>query len=186
MIHEPPHDKTNKMTSAPSEDSDQPGHPPSLISIFTVHSMGSWGSNLSSCGQRRLWSDWADAQADLSLRWVHNHFVGFVMRRLTCWPALVVFLKLLETSVAKQWIEVNIQINFLTGTIKARVLPDPVFAAPSMSCPCRARPMDSLWISVGTLYLCDFNPATNNNIKIVYSSHNKFTQKLLRTYEPRQ
>ena len=33
MKNEPPHDKTNKMTCAPSEDSDQPGHPPSLISI---------------------------------------------------------------------------------------------------------------------------------------------------------
>ena len=32
--------------------------------------------------QRRLWSGWADAQADLSLRWAHTHFVGFVMRRL--------------------------------------------------------------------------------------------------------
>ena len=32
--------------------------------------------------QRRLWSDWADAQADLSLRLAHSHFVGFVMRRL--------------------------------------------------------------------------------------------------------
>ena len=29
---EPPHDKNNKMAYAPSEDSDQPGHPPSLIS----------------------------------------------------------------------------------------------------------------------------------------------------------
>ena len=28
------------------------------------------------------WSDWADAQADLSLRWAHSHFVGFVMSRL--------------------------------------------------------------------------------------------------------
>ena len=28
------------------------------------------------------WSDWADAQADLSLHWVHSHFVGFVMSRL--------------------------------------------------------------------------------------------------------
>ena len=36
-----PHDKTNKMICAPSEDSDQPGHPPSLIRVFTVHSMGS-------------------------------------------------------------------------------------------------------------------------------------------------
>ena len=40
-----------------SEDSGQTGHDP----------------------QRRLWSDWADAQADLSLRWAHSHFVGFVM-----------------------------------------------------------------------------------------------------------
>ena len=32
--------------------------------------------------QRRLWSDWADAQADLSLRWAHSHFAGFVMSRL--------------------------------------------------------------------------------------------------------
>ena len=30
-IYEPPHDKTNKMACAPSEDSDQPGHPPNLI-----------------------------------------------------------------------------------------------------------------------------------------------------------
>ena len=27
--------------SAPSEDTDQPGHPPSLIRVFVVHSMGS-------------------------------------------------------------------------------------------------------------------------------------------------
>ena len=32
--------------------------------------------------QRKLWSDWADAKADLSLRWAHTHFVGFVMSRL--------------------------------------------------------------------------------------------------------
>ena len=63
---------------APSEDSDQPGHPPSLIRVFAMRSMGSWRLQLSSCGQRRLWSDWAD----LSLRWAHTHFVGFVMSRL--------------------------------------------------------------------------------------------------------
>ena len=44
---------------APSEDSDQ----------------------VSSCGQGRLWSDWADAQAVLNLRWAHGHLVGFVMSR---------------------------------------------------------------------------------------------------------
>ena len=36
----------------------------------------------SSCGQRRLWPDWADAQADLSLRWAHRHFVGFITKGL--------------------------------------------------------------------------------------------------------
>ena len=51
-------------------------------SVFAVRSMGSWGHNVSSCGKRRLWSDCADAQADLSLRCPHSHFVGFVMRRL--------------------------------------------------------------------------------------------------------
>ena len=28
-------------STAPSKDSDQPGHPPSLIRVFTVHSLGS-------------------------------------------------------------------------------------------------------------------------------------------------
>ena len=38
---EPFYDKTNKMAFAPSEDSDQPGHPPSLIKVFAVRSVGS-------------------------------------------------------------------------------------------------------------------------------------------------
>ena len=71
------HVKSNKMACAPSEDSDQPGHPPSLIRVFAVHSMDSWGPNVSSCGQRRRWSDWADTQADLSLLWVHRSFCWF-------------------------------------------------------------------------------------------------------------
>ena len=48
------------MTCAPSEDSDQPGHPPSLIRVFAVRFMDSWGPNASSCGQRRLWSGWSE------------------------------------------------------------------------------------------------------------------------------
>ena len=42
-IFEPPHDKTNKMARAPSKDSDQPRHSPSLIRVFAVRSMGSKG-----------------------------------------------------------------------------------------------------------------------------------------------
>ena len=50
----PPHDKTNKMTCAPSEDSDQPGHPPSLIRVFVVRSIDRQAPKVSSCGKRRL------------------------------------------------------------------------------------------------------------------------------------
>ena len=37
-----PHDKTNKMTCAPSDDSDQPGHLPSLIRVFAIHMKKHW------------------------------------------------------------------------------------------------------------------------------------------------
>ena len=39
---------------AQSECSDQPGHPPSLIRVFTMRSVRNLGPNRSSCGQRRL------------------------------------------------------------------------------------------------------------------------------------
>ena len=79
---------------APSEDSDQPGHPPSLIRVFAcaqwvakdpsfLHA-DSEDSDQPGHRQWRLWSDWADAQADLSLHWAHTHFVGFVMSWLIC------------------------------------------------------------------------------------------------------
>ena len=38
---EPHRNKTNKMACAPSKDSDQPGHPRSLIRGFAVRLMGS-------------------------------------------------------------------------------------------------------------------------------------------------
>ena len=34
--NEPVHDKTNKMACVPSEETDQPGHLPDLIRVFTV------------------------------------------------------------------------------------------------------------------------------------------------------
>ena len=39
---ESPHDKTKKMTCAPSRDSDQPGHMPSLIKVFAVRMKKYW------------------------------------------------------------------------------------------------------------------------------------------------
>ena len=73
--NEAEHDKTDKnlqITCAPCEDwsaytatqSDR---------VFVWRSIGSYELNASSCGQRRLWSDWAD----LSLRWAHRSFGWF-------------------------------------------------------------------------------------------------------------
>ena len=45
--------------------------------ILLVLSVGIWGPNVSSCGQRRLWSDWPAVQADLSLRCAQRSFCWF-------------------------------------------------------------------------------------------------------------
>ena len=76
-LFEPHHDKTNKAACAPSEDSDQPGHPPSLIRVFAVRTKKALVLNYPLSIQRRLWSDWMAAQADLSLRWAHRSFCWF-------------------------------------------------------------------------------------------------------------
>ena len=59
---------------APSEDSDQPGHPPSLIRVSAVHMKKAWFLRYLLSAQGRLWSDWADAKADLSLHWAHGRY----------------------------------------------------------------------------------------------------------------
>ena len=51
--NEPPRDKINKV-SVRIVKTDKLGHPPSLIRVFAVRLMGSYGPKLSSCGQRRL------------------------------------------------------------------------------------------------------------------------------------
>ena len=71
------------MTCAPSEESDQPEHPPSLIRVFAVRMNIPWVLSYPFSTQRRLWSDWAlggSAQSDLSLRWVLRTLC-FVMLR---------------------------------------------------------------------------------------------------------
>ena len=76
--------KKYRHTCAPSEDSDQPVHYRSLIRIFTVRAFDSQKCKVSSREQRRLWSDCAHAQADLSLRWAHMVGVRFQMLRIKC------------------------------------------------------------------------------------------------------
>ena len=72
-------DEFDKMACRPSEDSGQPGHTP----VWSVSSLSAWrklGSLAIHWTHSKDWSDWAEAQADLSLRWAHMPFVGFVMR----------------------------------------------------------------------------------------------------------
>ena len=61
---------------------DQLGHRPSLIRVVAVRIKKPWILSYPMRVLRRLWSDCADAQADLCLRWAHSHFVDFVMSRL--------------------------------------------------------------------------------------------------------
>ena len=74
--------QNEQNSCVPSEDSDQPGHSPSLIRVFGVRMTKAWLLTYPMSAQQRLWSDSADAQADLSLRYEHTHYVGFVMSRL--------------------------------------------------------------------------------------------------------
>ena len=69
---EPRHDKTNKVSVRQAK---------TQISL-AIRPVWSESSLYAQRWQRRLWSDWADAQADLSLWWAHTHFVGFVMSQL--------------------------------------------------------------------------------------------------------
>ena len=69
--------------NAPREDSDQSGLRP-------VWSESALYAQWIAKGPRFLhadsedWSDWADAQIDLSLRWAHTYFVDFIMSWLIC------------------------------------------------------------------------------------------------------
>ena len=70
--------------------------------------------SFSSCLQGRLWSDWADAQADLSLRWAQSHFISCVMLRSNqnrAHPVTVLF-TLSRNDQAKRYITRSCQIDW--------------------------------------------------------------------------
>ena len=79
---------------APSEDSDQPVHPPSLIRVFAVRMKKAWILSYPLSAQ--------DAQADLSLRWAHSHIV------LSCHGPYTVYVgvvRILAELVHTFWLE---------------------------------------------------------------------------------
>ena len=53
-----------------------------ICPVFAVRMKKPWVLSYPLSTQRRLWSDWTDAQADQSLCWAHTHFVGFVLSGL--------------------------------------------------------------------------------------------------------
>ena len=114
MIHqsfEPPHDKTNKMTVHPAKTQISLGIRP----VWSESSLSAWrklGSLATHWAYSEDWSDWADAQADLSLRWVHTHFVGFVTRWLICaWQG---FGRSLTLWALRSWQEIKSPADFMT------------------------------------------------------------------------
>ena len=77
------------MTCVPSEDI----HP-----IWSKSSLCTqWIAKVFACEQRRLWSDWADAQADLSLPWAHTSFCLF------CHAAAHISSWVIQTYTWKGW-----------------------------------------------------------------------------------
>ena len=68
------------IARGPSEDSDQPAHPRSMIRVFAGRSVGSQGSKASSARQRGFWSDCVDTHADLSPRWAQEMLCPLLYR----------------------------------------------------------------------------------------------------------
>ena len=66
LAFEPQHDKINKMTCAPSEDSVQPEHQPCLVRVFS-----GIGTNERKAKNLIRLGEW---QADLSVGWAHMSF----------------------------------------------------------------------------------------------------------------
>ena len=102
MKTEPRHEKNNKMICAPSEDSDQPGHLPSLIRVCAVRLKQNWVLSYPMSAQRRLSGcpGWSESSLEtkvilLVLSWggskcffleskyaAHTHFITFFTFRI--------------------------------------------------------------------------------------------------------
>ena len=104
-IIEPQHDKTNKVSVRPAKTQIRLDIRP-VWSVFTVRMKKAWVLSYPLSTQRRLWSHWADAQADLSLHWAHTHFVGFVMSRfiyLVSCSSVPPKITILSPSIEAEW-----------------------------------------------------------------------------------
>ena len=86
-LNEPPHDKTNKMTVRWAKTQISLGICPvwsesSLCAHWVAKEPGFLHADSED------WSNWMDAQADLSLRWVHKPFCWFCHEGAQIWSVL--------------------------------------------------------------------------------------------------
>ena len=123
--YEPQHDKTNKVTCAPREDSYQPGQPPSLIRVFAVRIKKAWVLSYLLSAQRRLitlggYPGWSESSLGARL------FVGFVTGRLITflyWYISVVLLIYLPGSITSYFVygkdvQSNVLFTMSAGPIR--------------------------------------------------------------------
>ena len=75
--NEPAHDNTYNKTCATSEDSDQPAHPRSLISVFADRMYLLQPPGYPKRDERESLPYWVDVQADLSICWSHRSYCSF-------------------------------------------------------------------------------------------------------------
>ena len=81
---------------APNEDTDQP--------VWSEASLSTWGN----WAHSEDWSDWANAQADLSLRWAHMSFCWFCLLRLNWYynrseNLWFIFINVLQELIREIW-----------------------------------------------------------------------------------
>ena len=87
---EPWHDKTNKVTVRPAKTQISLGIRP----VWSESSLSAWrklGSLAAHWAHSEDWSDWVDAQADLSLHWPHSHLLVLSCCSLCLKPILQTF-----------------------------------------------------------------------------------------------
>ena len=71
------HNETYNKTCVTSKYSDQPEYPSSKATIHVYPYLDSLEAVEGTCDQRRLWSDSADAQTNLSIRWSYKSYCRF-------------------------------------------------------------------------------------------------------------
>ena len=163
---------------------DQPIHPSSMARSLAHSSLDSLEAVGGTCDQRRLWSDCADTQADLSFRWLHKSYCRFFVRwfinvRLT--PKTMIKTIQIHRLIHSSLFADNIYPNYSDSLTRlCRVdsstiilWTGPISAASDLGVPCL--PMSLLWdtrLKMGytiTLFLPKvWPPPFNKPILVIY------------------